>query len=291
MSSNTEGLQIFVIDDSDPRLQYSGKWFVESDPSELHNATHGTSVPGSSVTFSFNGISFCAALLHATLNYYYLPGTFVSASATIDEHGVHYAYSLDGGEQTHANRSGTSPQLNNYPLFATGGLLDHEHNLTITSEVEPGETLWLDSISFTGHTLPPLPETAESSTVIRQPVHRISPGIIAAIVVGTLVGIVILVFVIFFASRRWHRLRMARPRHDTSEKRVAFEIAPSRAEAGEEPKTTSPEAVAAKWYYPLHGSRSAPSHGTTLPSSVFSSVIFNAGYSSSSSSRGTRSVF
>lgn len=63
MSSNSSGPFVFDIDDTDPRLQYSGEWFTGGKEEEYHNTTHGTSVPGSAVTFSFNGMPACYIIL------------------------------------------------------------------------------------------------------------------------------------------------------------------------------------------------------------------------------------
>ena len=57
MTSNSNGPFVFFIDDTDPRLQYSGEWFTGGGEDEFKNTTHGTSVPGSKVTFAFNGVS------------------------------------------------------------------------------------------------------------------------------------------------------------------------------------------------------------------------------------------
>ena len=55
MPSNSSTWTNFAIDDTDPRLQYSGDWTLENDKEAGSNTTHVTSTSGSSVTFSFNG--------------------------------------------------------------------------------------------------------------------------------------------------------------------------------------------------------------------------------------------
>lgn len=156
----------------------------------------------------------------------------MSASFTVDENGVQCAYSLDGQDLVATNQSGFSPPSSRFPLITVSDLDDKEHNLTIISQVAPGQTLWLDSLSFTGHSLPPVPPSSSpvilsnSTTPSR---HGISPGVIVAIVLGALFGVAILAFMIFYASRRWHRLRIARPQQDLSSKERAFEITPSGA--------------------------------------------------------------
>lgn len=154
-------------------------------------------------------------------------GTLVSAFATIDQNGVHFAYSLDGGEQMYSSQAPSSPPAHRFPLLTIDSLQDREHNLTITSEVQPGEKLRLDYLTFTGHALPPLPE-GTSDSVTHKPVHRTPPGLIVAIVIGTVAGLAVLTLLIYFASRRWHRLRISQPQHDISTKEKAFEIVPSQ---------------------------------------------------------------
>ena len=43
------------VDDTDPRLVYSGRWFEGGVSQEFNTTTHGTNTAGSKVAFSFFG--------------------------------------------------------------------------------------------------------------------------------------------------------------------------------------------------------------------------------------------
>ncbi|KAI0700614.1 hypothetical protein BC835DRAFT_1411958 [Cytidiella melzeri] len=265
MSFNNSRLTNFLIDDTDSRLEYSGKWFPGGVSEEFQDTTHGTSDPGSNVTFTFNG-------------------TFVAAFATIDHSGVRCAYTLDDAEPIAVNQSGSSPPQYKYNLFTLQGLDDRQHQLTITSQ-GVGQTLWFDYLSYTGQAPPsllaPIPAATTSSSVSKPISHRISPGVIVAIVLGSVFSLLLLVLLGFFVSRRWHRLRLTRPQHDASWQGKVIE----------EPEL--PPKMGFRAVMSMSGLHAPASQGTTiLSSSVFSSVIFNGPYTTSSnrSGGGPRSV-
>ncbi|KAI0340798.1 hypothetical protein BDW22DRAFT_1359621 [Trametopsis cervina] len=283
VGTDQKTLAAFTVDDTDSSLKYSGSWYTGGTAAEFKGTTHGTTTAGSSVTFLFNGGHDRIGHSELIGLKQELLGTLVSAIGTVDSHGAKYSYILDGNTSTLANKSAASPSTPGVILFYLANLDDQEHNVTITSE-GGGGVLWLDYFAYTGYPQPPAPAEGVATVSANSASHRgyISPGAIAAIAIGGLIGLGLLVFLTIFTSRRWHRIRVSRPQKEQFSKAKGFEILPP------DPPPKIPRVIEALRVKFASRPAAPVSQGTTImSSSAFTSVIFNYPHPTSSRSAGS----
>jgi hypothetical protein len=224
-------------------------------------------------------------------------GTFIAAYATIDTYGVRYAYSLDGEDPVIHDYSGASQTLYRAELFHRPDLNDTQHELKIVLQSQ-NQSLWLDYLSYIGRAPPSgsmngSDNIAADSMLSSPPNNKLAPGTIVAIVLGSVFSLTLVAVLIVFASRRWHRLRLIRPRQHQSSNEKAFEIMPSvkgkitnwnlndetilrLLEPSPGTKVVSTKAITYNRGVP------ASQNTTVLSTSLFSSVVFNYTYDTSS---------
>ncbi|KAF9242625.1 hypothetical protein BU15DRAFT_43706 [Melanogaster broomeanus] len=126
-----------IVDDRDPRITYTGTWFLAGGFPEYDNTTHGAPTAGSSASFNFTGttVSVFGTVGPVDANNYtigpsismytldhFLPVTFVEPA--LNSASYHYQFY-------------TSPPLD-----------DGLHHLIITS-VNMSSVLWLDYLQYT----------------------------------------------------------------------------------------------------------------------------------------------
>ncbi|KAI0821863.1 hypothetical protein BC628DRAFT_782144 [Trametes gibbosa] len=128
MTSQTAGSELLRIDDTSPRLQYSGNWAQGGTAQEYLETSHSSSNTGSFVKFTFNG-------------------TFVTVYGSVDWSGSTSSYKLDDAPPvtTDVNQV-PSPQYNWPFFFPSAQLQPGLHELVITVV---GGTFNLDYIEYT----------------------------------------------------------------------------------------------------------------------------------------------
>ncbi|KAF8843342.1 hypothetical protein BDN67DRAFT_889411, partial [Paxillus ammoniavirescens] len=130
------------VDDRDPRITYTGDWFLGGGPPEHQNTTHGTTTAGSSASFNFTGM-LCK-------------GTSVGVYGTV---GPTEFYHVDVGSPVSIYNldhfpavSFYAPALNSasyhYQFYISPPLDEGIHYLVITS-VNMSSVLWLDYLQYT----------------------------------------------------------------------------------------------------------------------------------------------
>ncbi|KAF9457664.1 hypothetical protein BDZ94DRAFT_194133 [Collybia nuda] len=140
-----------IVDDRDPRVEYSGSWMLSGDPGEFNSTTHGTVNAGSQVKFTFKGTS---VQVFGTISNR-APYTDAPAST----------YSLDGSPPQQFHPPPPDNIFYRQSFFKSSALEDKQHVLVITSTLSTA-AFWLDyfeivsdgiTISSSPSPLPPPP--------------------------------------------------------------------------------------------------------------------------------------
>jgi len=204
----------FILDDSDPSIQYSiGDWSPGGVDQEFKSTTHGTTAANAFATIPFSG-------------------TYIEVYGTIAPQGVGHpdpitTYTIDKGSSTSFApvTTNTSATLHQFRFFASPTLPDGNHTLVVQSTVQGGQ-IWLDFFEFT-----PSPVTTTTTvTVTTTPTGSSSNGAAdndnigsastkSSLQVGAIVGAalgsvavtLLFCFILFFC---WKRQRYGRD-HDT----------------------------------------------------------------------------
>ncbi|KAL0563742.1 hypothetical protein V5O48_018323 [Marasmius crinis-equi] len=176
-----------------------------SDPAENNGTSHGSSDPGASVTFLFNGFE---------------PGTSVQLRGTI-----HPQKQTDPSAQTQKplaiftldfttkeifQGNPTNDTQYNQPFFDSVLLPAAQHSLTMTL-VDPDNLLWFDYIDYEPVTLADLPPTSTMSTPATVTItsqsdtkNAVSKGLVAgiAILAAVLASVIVVGFLWWLRQRR-----------------------------------------------------------------------------------------
>ncbi|KAF7421018.1 hypothetical protein PC9H_011537 [Pleurotus ostreatus] len=197
-----------IIDDTDPRIQYSSGWHMDGGPNEYNRTVHATSTAGASFTFSFTGTS---VKVLGTLTQEGFNGSFPNTT-----------YSLDGTSPIpYAGKP--SPRVQYQQIFyqSPADLPNTKHTLVGTC-ADQGSLVWIDFFVVTS---PPSPTTSGASSQTESTViitttatyteyasSSSSSAFPVGAVVGGVIGAMILVLIGLFLFL-WHRRR---PRAVTS---------------------------------------------------------------------------
>ena len=158
-----------LVDDADPRIQYSPGWQAFENGSELDGTKHGAAAAGLTASFSFTGTS-CAVLLRPhtfPLRNGTMAGTqviVVGSLGSVDVHGIPTTlYALDGVEAG----SYTAPVVDpgffrlNVTFFSSKTLAPGDHTLVITNvNGTSPNVFWLDYLEY----IPSVASTTTTST-------------------------------------------------------------------------------------------------------------------------------
>ncbi|KAJ8690516.1 hypothetical protein PTI98_011940 [Pleurotus ostreatus] len=191
-----------IIDDTDPRIQYSSGWHMDGGPNEYNRTVHATSTAGASFTFSFTGTS---VKVLGTLTQEGFNGSFPNTT-----------YSLDGTSPIpYAGKP--SPRVQYQQIFyqSPADLPNTKHTLVGTC-ADQGSLVWIDFFVVTS---PPSPTTSGASSQTESTViitttatyteyasSSSSSAFPVGAVVGGVIGAMILVLIGLFLFL-WHRRR------------------------------------------------------------------------------------
>lgn len=212
-SRQSPGGSLVVDDRQSDQVTFSTTgWVLGGGGTEFAKTTHGTTTPGSSATFDFQG-------------------TKVAAYGTVAKDGKNSwvtTYSIDGQTNVPVNSSSypwTSGAASNMLLYESSDLSDGNHTLTVNFQ-SGGLEFWLDYFVYTQS--PPsvtsgspsttpsaqsLPSSSPSSTDTTVP-HKsssssLSTGAIVGIAVG--IGVILLAVALIFLLRRRPKRTAAYP--------------------------------------------------------------------------------
>ncbi|KAI0667263.1 hypothetical protein C8Q78DRAFT_1054968 [Trametes maxima] len=203
----TSGNTLLRVDDSSPRLQYSGQWTRVGSSQDCGGTSHTSSSTGSSVKFSFNG-------------------TFVAVYGSVNQTGSSSSYQLDDAAPVIVNVQQPSPQYN-WPFFPSPPLQPGLHELVIMVN---GGVFDLDYIEYTlvgGEEQPedasqaPTSAACPSSSPSPSPPPDSDPssstssssGLPAGYVAGIVVAAVMIILLVSFALLYVRRRSARRVRH------------------------------------------------------------------------------
>ncbi|KAJ7619542.1 hypothetical protein FB45DRAFT_161065 [Roridomyces roridus] len=193
-NASTDSL-VYFLDDTDPRIAYSGSWTAETgSDGDFQSTTHGGQ-PGSSFQLVFEGISVS---VHGRIGNDSV-GTPTEAS-----------FAIDGGSPGVFSKPYQNSISYNQPLFQSDLLDSGQHTLVVTAK---SATAWIDYILVQGDTSPVSTGSTHHSS-------KLPSGAIAGIGVGALMlALGVALSVIFrhrlFQARFSRRPRRAPPRPST----------------------------------------------------------------------------
>jgi hypothetical protein len=138
-----------IVDDRDPRIVFSGHWFLNGVSQEYNTSEHGTMSNGATAQFSFNGKYFCDTNIKSKLTFQ-IKGTSIAVYGTVpitDDNGPSVStYTLDNNSSVmHTAQITTTTQLQTQ-YYQSGLISDGEHKLTITNSSPKPATYWIDYI-------------------------------------------------------------------------------------------------------------------------------------------------
>ncbi|KAF7986367.1 hypothetical protein HWV62_35384 [Athelia sp. TMB] len=120
------------VDDTDPRLQYSGSWspFSNLAPAPAYNNTlHGTAKPGAQMVLEF-------------------AGTGISVYGTVSPNGTAISnYTIDGGSSSIFTAPVVETALGGVLYFNSSVLGDGNHTLVVTN-IDSDPWFWIDYFSI-----------------------------------------------------------------------------------------------------------------------------------------------
>ncbi|KAJ7144206.1 hypothetical protein C8R44DRAFT_534154, partial [Mycena epipterygia] len=126
---------VAIIDDQDPRIQYSGSWNNAGAPTEFHSTTKWSSAAGSTATFHFSGTS-------------------ITVYASVGDHSpgaVGMSFAIDGSTQGSYTPPGNLPAggLYHEPIWTSSSLNDAAHTLVITqTAAQSSGQMYLDYLLY-----------------------------------------------------------------------------------------------------------------------------------------------
>jgi hypothetical protein len=207
-TTSTAGKTV-VIDDSDPSVTYSPKWFQKDSDSRLEGGFHGSNsqIDGSWAAVAFNGAAY-SILLNETEGEF--PGTgislFGSSGTPGPDQGFKASVAIDGSQL------GTISQTNENQLFDSGVLPPGPHTINVT--VLDGHSLVIDYFLVKNDLeIPFVASTAGSSASASE--SNAAPGPLGtaqvskappiAAIVGGVVGGLVLLLLLLVAALMWRR--------------------------------------------------------------------------------------
>lgn len=145
-----------VVDDTDPRVQYSGSWFLDQGSQdgfgiygpEYNHTLHGTNANNAGIAFSFNGM-FNLYSLRAPLNEL-TAGTSVrvyGSMNTVDQKAPTWDCFVDKINIGSLPPQATSEHDNNFILCDLAQVADGQHTIVVNT-TSAGPTFWFDSIIY-----------------------------------------------------------------------------------------------------------------------------------------------
>ncbi|KAI0628596.1 hypothetical protein C8Q77DRAFT_1162014 [Trametes polyzona] len=259
-SPYANGSVLLSVDDTSPRLQYSGHWYQAGTEQDYLKTSHFSNVTGSFVKFTFNG-------------------TFITVYGSVDSHGSSSSYKLDDAPPVTTDVNQVPSTQYHWPFFFPPAQLEPgPHELTITVV---GGTFNLDYLEYTSlageenvgdlsqlptSALPTrssvpssLPDNSGSSSPSS---NSLSAGAIAGIAIAAVVVVAAVAVALFYVRRRSarkvrHRSQLpekgidvlfdAPPKDPATESRSPFRrlsriYRPTPAKSAQSSKTTSSSA-------------------------------------------------
>ncbi|KAF7967232.1 hypothetical protein HWV62_35077 [Athelia sp. TMB] len=135
------------VDDTDPRLQYSGSWspFSNLAPAPAYNNTlHGTAKPGAQMVLEFAGTCSSSRDKEPCLIGLSLPGTGISVYGTVSPNGTAISnYTIDGGSSSIFTAPVVETALGGVLYFNSSVLDDGNHTLAVTN-IDSDPWFWID---------------------------------------------------------------------------------------------------------------------------------------------------
>ncbi|KAJ7717019.1 hypothetical protein B0H16DRAFT_1740861 [Mycena metata] len=194
----------FFIDDSDPRITYTGGWNEDLQDDEFQHTLHSSTKVGDSLSFQFVGKSIA---MYGDL----VPGASSNAS-----------FAIDGGPPLFIPSTSPAGRTTNNLLFNSGDLANGNHSLVVSAADD--QALWVDYFLVTpngpGPTSSSLSATSGSSaasspsglSVGSNAVQTKKSAPIGAIV-GPVVGVLVLIALLVAALFVYRRRRRVRAPH------------------------------------------------------------------------------
>src|ERR1700735_1451976 len=144
-----------IVDDSDPRLKYTGDWFLDGVHGEFDQTTHGSRTLGSQLTFTFNGAFHEQnnRPSQALINLFLISvGTSVAVFGTVgptDSTGPpKSSYTLDGAPPVTFIAPETTGIIKRVMYYQSPTLSYGEHSLVVT-DAQDLTYFWIDYILYT----------------------------------------------------------------------------------------------------------------------------------------------
>ncbi|KAI0353929.1 hypothetical protein OH77DRAFT_563752 [Trametes cingulata] len=228
------GSTLLRIDDTSPRLQYSGQWAQGGTGQDYLSSSHVSSSAGSSVTFTFNG-------------------TFVTVYGSVDIKESSSSYKLDDEPPVTSDIREVPSAQYNWPFFFPSSTLEPGlHQLVITvvggtfnldyieytsvageDNVGDASQVQASSSSSTPSSLPSKilssPDSSSSSSTSSS--QGLSSGVIAGIAIAAAAVVLAVAFVLFYVRRR-RSARKVRHQSHIPEKGIdiLFDVPPKQPE-------------------------------------------------------------
>ncbi|TDL17654.1 hypothetical protein BD410DRAFT_843451 [Rickenella mellea] len=192
-SSGVKGLANITIDDSDPKIHYSGSW--EPDSQHISHLDYGgshtvSSDPNGFATFTFTGVAV-----------YYLSPLWpypVNTSLGLDDA---YPVVLDLMDKTVTPTEGGAETTQSQVVYAFTGLPNTQHTLTVTMDTSGGQYIIMDGLIYTvidnstsvQSTSPPAisPTLTQSDSSRKIVVIAASVGAVAIVLIALVVAFII----------------------------------------------------------------------------------------------------
>ncbi|KAF9242623.1 hypothetical protein BU15DRAFT_72733 [Melanogaster broomeanus] len=187
-----------IVDDRDPRITYTGAWFLGGGDPEYDNTTHGTNVSGSSASFNFTGTSISVFGTVGPIDFWHVD---VGSSISI--------YNLDYFPPVTFRAPALNSASYHYQFYTSPPLEDGLHYLAVTS-VNMSSVLWLDYFQYT----PSSNSSSTSNATTSSTPERTSS---ATIIATTISGATFLVLLLLGAFWLRHRRKQKRWVHTSQD--------------------------------------------------------------------------
>lgn len=183
-----------ILDDRSPQITYTGNWKLGGVSAEYNSTTHGTWSAGAQATIAFTGTSIA---VHGTIGRELSEGDQEFSPVT--------TYELDGNSGSLFTFVGTPSKeiLYRQRFYSSPKLANRRHSLVVTLVTQDKNVYWIDYAK------------------VAQP-GEMSKGLIAAVVSGSVVSFLLIIFI----AIAWRILSLRR-RDRLAERLVGGESQPS----------------------------------------------------------------